>query len=384
MAGQRERTKFTGVYQRKSETRRNPRDGKADICFDITYKTADGRKVWEKIGWKSEGFTAQFANEKRSERVQVVRHGEVIPTRKTAMTMGDAWAIFKEKWLPNLAHPRDEVSRYTCHIAPRFSSTPLDRITPLALETFKQELLGKGLAPASARLILGDIRRIYRKLISWNLYSGTVPTDGLKMPRADNARIRYLTPDEAERLLDALKTRSPSWWRMAMISLHTGMRIGEILSLRGSDINLPSRVVHVRDAKAGTRMAHMTDAVAPVFEDVMPATPDGLLFCSREGKPLRVTDTSNTFAKVIKALGFNDGLTDRRQKVVFHTLRHTFCSWLAIRGVPLYTIGELVGHSSLETTKRYSHLCPDTKRKAISHVEVMAQNGKPPMAVHSS
>jgi integrase len=327
-----------------------------------------------------------MASDIRGERIRIERHTGVLPERrkKSAMTMSDAWAIFKEKWLPNLAHPRDEESRYTCHIAPRFSSTPLARITPLALETFKQELLGKGLAPASARLILGDIRRIYRKLISWNLYSGTVPTDGLKMPRADNARIRYLTPDEAERLLDALKTRSSSWWRMAMISLHTGMRIGEILSLRGSDINLPSRVVHVRDAKAGTRMAHMTDAVAPVFEDVMPATPDGLLFCSREGKPLRVTDTSNTFAKVIKALGFNDGLTDRRQKVVFHTLRHTFCSWLAIRGVPLYTIGVLVGHSSLEMTKRYSHLCPDTKRKAISHVEVMAQNGKPPTAAHSS
>lgn len=380
----REKTKFTGVYRRVSDTRRH--NGKPDICFDINHRDSTGRLIWEKVGWASEGYTAQMASDIRGERIRIERHTGVLPERrkKSAMTMGDAWAIFKEKWLPNLAHPRDEESRYTCHIAPRFSSTPLDRITPLALETFKQELLGKGLAPASARLILGDIRRIYRKLISWNLYSGTVPTDGLKMPRADNARIRYLTPDEAERLLDALKTRSSSWWRMAMISLHTGMRIGEILSLRGSDINLPSRVVHVRDAKAGTRMAHMTDAVAPVFEDVMPATPDGLLFCSREGKPLRVTDTSNTFAKVIKALGFNDGLTDRRQKVVFHTLRHTFCSWLAIRGVPLYTIGELVGHSSLEMTKRYSHLCPDTKRKAISHVEVMAQNGKPPTAAHSS
>lgn len=380
----REKTKFTGVYRRISDTRRHK--GKPDICFDINHRDSTGRLIWEKVGWASEGYTAQMASDIRGERIRIERHTGVLPERrkKSAMTMGDAWAIFKEKWLPNLAHPRDEESRYTCHIAPRFSSTPLDRITPLALETFKQELLGKGLAPASARLILGDIRRIYRKLISWNLYSGTVPTDGLKMPRADNARIRYLTPDEAERLLDALKTRSPSWWRMAMISLHTGMRIGEILSLRGSDINLPSRVVHVRDAKAGTRMAHMTDAVAPVFEDVMPATPDGLLFCSREGKPLRVTDTSNTFAKVIKALGFNDGLTDRRQKVVFHTLRHTFCSWLAIRGVPLYTIGELVGHSSLEMTKRYSHLCPDTKRKAISHVEVMSQNGKPPTAAHSS
>jgi integrase len=72
------------------------------------------------------------------------------------------------------------------------------------------------------------------------------------MPRADNARIRYLTPDEAERLLDALITRSPSWWRVAMISLHSDMRIGENLSLHGSDIDLPSRVVHVRHAGSGS------------------------------------------------------------------------------------------------------------------------------------
>lgn len=372
----REKTKFTGVYRRVSDIRRH--NGKPDFCFDINFRDSTGRLVWEKIGWASEGYTAQMASDIRGERIRTDRHTGVLPERKkkSTMTMGDAWAIFKDKWLPNLAHPRDEESRYTCHIAPRFGSVPLDRITPLDLESFKQELLGKGLAPASARLILGDIRRIYRKLIAWNLYSGNVPTDGLKMPRADNARIRYLTPDEAERLLDALKTRSPMWWRMAMVSLHTGMRIGEILSLRGSDIDLSAKVIHVRDAKAGTRMAHMTDTIVPVLEEVMPSTPDGLIFCSEAGNPLRVTDTSNTFAKVVKSLGFNDGLTDRRQKVVFHTIRHTFCSWLAIRGVPLYTIGELVGHSSLEMTKRYSHLCPDTKRQAISHVETMASNGK--------
>lgn len=380
----REKTKFTGVYRRVSDTRRH--NGKPDICFDINFRDSTGRLIWEKIGWASEGYTAQMATDIRGERVRADRHTGVLPQRKkkTPMTLADAWAIFKEKWLPNLAHPRDEESRYTCHIAPRFASSPLDRITPLDMESFKQELLGKGLAPASARLILGDIRRIYRKLIAWNLYSGSVPTDGLKMPRIDNARMRYLTPDEAERLLDALKKRSLNWWRMAMISMHSGMRIGEILALRGSDIDLSAKVVHVRDAKAGTRMAHMTDAVAPVFEEVLPSSPNDLLFCSGEGKPLRVTDTSNTFAKVVKALGFNDGLTDRRQKVVFHSLRHTFCSWLAIRGVPLYTIGELVGHSSLEMTKRYSHLCPDTRRLAISHVEAMAQSGKVARAAHSS
>jgi len=380
----REKTKFTGVYRRVSDTRRH--NGKSDICFDINFRDAAGRLVWEKIGWASEGYSAQMASDIRGERVRADRHAGVLPTRKkkSSMLMSEAWGIFKEKWLPNLAHPRDEESRYMCHIGPRFGLTPLDRITPLDVESFKQELLGKGLAPASARLILGDIRRIYRKLIAWNLYAGSVPTDGFKMPRADNARIRYLTPDEAERLLDALKARSLTWWRLAIISLHTGMRIGEILALRGSDIDLTAKVVHVRDAKAGTRMAHMTDAVAPVFAEAIPAALNDLLFCSKGGKALRVTDTSNTFARVVKALGFNEGLTDRRQKVVFHTLRHTFCSWLAIRGVPLYTIGELVGHTSLDMTKRYSHLCPDTRRLAINHVEVMAQNGKPPTAAHAS
>lgn len=384
MDGKRERTKFTGVYQRTSEKRRNPRDGKSDVCFDISYKTSAGRKVWEKIGWRSEGYTAQFANQKRAERIQAIRHGEVIPTRKAAMTMDEAWGIFKEKWLPNLARQRDEESRYACHIAPRFASSPLDRISSLEMESYKQELLGKGLAPASVRLILGDIRRIYRKLIAWNLYAGVVPTDGLKMPRVDNARIRYLTPNEADLLLDALKKRSVTWWRIAIISLHSGMRVGEILELRGSDIDLSANIIHVRDSKAGTRMAHMTSIVVPVFEEILPSSPGELIFRSRGGKGLKVTDTSNTFSRVVKELGLNEGITDRRQRVVFHTFRHTFCSWLAIRGVPLFTIGELVGHSSLEMTKRYSHLCPDTRRMAVGHVETMFKNKGITVASRSS
>jgi integrase len=67
----------------------------------------------------------------------------------------------------------------------------------------------------------------------------------------------------------------------------------------------------------------------------------------------KVTDASNTFVRVVEALGLNQGVTDDRQKVVFHTLRYTFAFWLAISGVPLYTISVLMGHSSMEMTKRY-------------------------------
>ena len=55
--------------------------------------------------------------------------------------------------------------------------------------------------------------------------------------------------------------------------------------------------------------------------------------------------------------------------MVFHTLRHTFGSWLAMSGVPLYTIAKLMGHSDQETTQRYAHLCPDVQRLAIDHMQ---------------
>ena len=74
--------------------------------------------------------------------------------------------------------------------------------------------------------------------------------------------------------------------------------------------------------------------------------------------------TSDSFTRTVDELKLNEGITDARQKIVFHSLRHTFASWLVKRGNPLYTVGELLGHSTLEMTKRYAHLAPDTLRKA--------------------
>lgn len=72
---------------------------------------------------------------------------------------------------------------------------------------------------------------------------------------------------------------------------------------------------------------------------------------------------------VVGELGFNEGVEDTRQKVVFHTLRHTFASWLAQRGVPLYTIAKLTGHSELRMVERYAHLAPDGVKEAAMMLE---------------
>lgn len=85
---------------------------------------------------------------------------------------------------------------------------------------------------------------------------------------------------------------------------------------------------------------------------------------------------TNSFARAVADAQLNPSHVDRRHKVVFHTLRHTYCSWLASAGVPLYVIGEMVGHSSTEMTKRYSHLCPDKRNQTVNVVQSIFATGK--------
>ena len=87
------------------------------------------------------------------------------------------------------------------------------------------------------------------------------------------------------------------------------------------------------------------------------------LFTDRNGN--QVAEISNTFERTVKELGFNDGVEDRLDKVVFHTLRHTFGSWLAQNGEPLQVISDLMGHRDLKMTRRYAKLSPGQKREAV-------------------
>ena len=86
-----------------------------------------------------------------------------------------------------------------------------------------------------------------------------------------------------------------------------------------------------------------------------------LIFMDRKGR--KIKQLSDTFNRVVERVGFNKGVRDRQNKIVPHSLRHTFASWLALQGEPLLTIKELMGHKDIETTMRYAHLLPDQKQR---------------------
>lgn len=375
---QRTKTRFSGVYSREIK---NKRTGKPDIVFDICYRDESGKFRWEMIGYKSDGVNAAYANQRRGAILDAISHGEK-PQRRNGggsqMTFGEGWKIFEEKWLPNLASPKDEQNRYRWYLQEPLAERRLDAITALDLEELKTSLLKKGLAAATVRLALGDIRRIYRKLTAWGVYNGPIPTAGLVMPKLDNARTRFLSENEAIRLLTALMARSSTWHDIAYLSLYTGMRKGEILTLRGEHLDFDAEQILVKDAKTGSRVVHMTPEVREVLERIRPERQVDYVFHKRNGTGTDhiSTDSDESFVRAVADCDLNKGVTDRRHKVVFHTLRHTYCSWLAKSGVPLFTIGELVGHNSVQMTKRYSHLCPDSKQEAAAKIGALMRQAQ--------
>jgi len=149
-------TKHPGVYERAAERV----IGQEDICFDISYKK-DGKKVWEKVGWKSQGYSADLARQVRNERIISMQHGEELPQdKKKAIT----FKTLSEKYLKWSAENKsregiDDKSRYENHLKDRFDNKRLDEISLLDLERMKSLMKGRVLRPAQRLRTGGDARR---------------------------------------------------------------------------------------------------------------------------------------------------------------------------------------------------------------------------------
>lgn len=364
----RERTKYSGVYERKSDIRMH--SGKADACYYITYKR-EGKKIWEKVGWVSEGYTANLASQFRANRIMSMRHGEELPKEKQkAPLFKDVAAKYLEWSRENKArNGSDDEYRYRKYLSQAFDGKRLNEITSFDLERLKAQLFQYGLSPSSVKLCLVLFRQMFNKAVLWGMYKGDNPIKGIKLPVLQNQRERFLTHEEADSLLTELKNVSGQLHDMALLSLHSGLRAGEIFNIKGQDLNFENGLINVADPKnKESRKAFMTNAVKEMLLSRKPDSPDEYVFKDMKHAG-QINGVSGAFRRTVKRLGLNNGITDRRQKITFHSLRHTFASWLALQGETILTIKDLLGHKTLAMTVRYVHLMPEHKRQATLNLE---------------
>jgi integrase len=124
----------------------------------------------------------------------------------------------------------------------------------------------------------------------------------------------------------------------------------------------------VLDSKNGkSRPIPLTKGIREILDQLLPGKPDDTLFKNSKGE--QIGWLSKEFKSMVDGVGLNNGITDRREKVSFHTLRHTYASWAVMSGVPLFVAGRVMGHRTAVMTERYGHLAPGTLQQAFQVVE---------------
>jgi integrase len=376
MSMQRFKTNYPGVRFKEHPTRKH--GIKPDRYFSIYY-WLDKKKKEEGLGWASQGWTAQKAAKELFDLKHSHRIGEGPQTLKerrtneqerrseenrSALTFS---TMFKKHYLPEQQYKKSfktEEILYGTWIEPVIGNLPLKDISPIYLERIKKNLHDKGRAAATARYVLAVISQALNYAKKIGLYNGDNPIQKVKKPTGDNRRVRFLTHEEANILLKELKRRSLDLHDISLLSLFCGIRAGEIFALTWGDVDLNKRLLFLRDTKSGhNRYAYMTDQVKKMLESRQEGDNDELVFIDRNG--VKIKDVSRTFDRAVEDIGLNAGITDPRQKLVFHSLRHTYASWLVQSGVDLYTVQKLLGHSSLRMTERYSHLGQNNLQNAV-------------------
>ncbi len=232
---------------------------------------------------------------------------------------------------------------------------PLKDLYEFDVRQIVKNLLDAGRKPRMAQYVMATLRQVWNEARRDKLVSGDSPTRNVKIPKFDNRRQRFLSHAEADLLLNSLKEKDETIYKMALLSLHTGMRASEIFNLTWGCIDTQRGIITILDAKSGHgRAAFMTEQIKKMFNEMACGKNDDFVFLKKSSKPY--TEIPKLFHKIIKNLGFNENVSDARQLLCFHSLRHTMASWHAEGGTDLYVLKELLGHGSITLTERYSHL----------------------------
>lgn len=197
----------------------------------------------------------------------------------------------------------------------------------------------------------------------------TNPVTDVNRPKIRNGRTRFLTKEEAQRLLDVAKaSRNKKLYYYLLIMMHTGMRPSEAAGLKWGDVDLDARLVKLYVTKTDSRNVPLTKKAESALRSIRPtdAQVDTPVF-------LAGSNLSSKRLKDLPSLYFRRAFDNARKKaglgdITLHDLRHTAASHLLMEGVDLRTLAEILGHRTMQMVLRYTHLHNKHLKDAIETI----------------
>ncbi|MDP2886757.1 MAG: tyrosine-type recombinase/integrase [Ignavibacteria bacterium] len=254
-------------------------------------------------------------------------------------------------------------SRAFKYLLETLGNLPLRAITPLDIEQVKQARLLKA-SPVTVNINLRTLRAAFQLAVDWRLIDEN-PARKCKLLRVPAKDPCFLTLSEFLKLCSAVE--DVGFRRLLLFAASTGMRRGELVNLCWEDLDFERRSIRIRNRSNFVvkgyrpRTIPMPADISKIFSSLR--KPAGYVFLDTKGAPLDAHAVSRRFKRYIRKCGLPGGLH-------FHSLRHSYASWMLMANVPISVVKELLGHSSVAVTEIYGHLSNEYLRESASRLQL--------------
>lgn len=300
---------------------------------------------------------------------QKMARGEDIDRVVLSTQQEQTFGQFSEKWFDEYVVVNNKASEQRTKkyilsgsLVPFFGKMTVTEITPRHIEQYKAHLLREGISKKTVNNRLTIFNKCMSMAFEWMELKGVPPkVVWLKSPPPQTD---YLSPDECTLLLSSAKGVV---YELLLTALRTGMRQGELRGLQWSSIDWQNHSITVQhslcdytnalESPKSNRKRHIPMTV-DLYELLLKRKKStGYVFLDSNGRSFNHHRIGYRIRDLCKEAGL--------RHIGWHTLRHTFASHLAAKGVPLNAVQALLGHSTIATTMRYAHLAPSTLRAAV-------------------
>jgi integrase len=352
----------------------------ANPTWYLRYRDATGKTCHERIGAVRDISLADARRRAKELKAKIALGSNPQEEARAAKAVLTLKEFLEEKYTP-YAQARKRSFKYDdsmikLRIVPTLGHFRLNQLTRHQIQTFHTDLRTEGLAPATCDHHLKLLRSALNLAVLWEMLDKN-PVAKVPLFRECNKLERYLTDEELNRLLVALRTSKARMVCNAMLFLlATGARLNEALQTRWEHIDKANRTWRIPASNSKSkrvRSVPLNDAALEVLANLRTEGKNDYLFINTKTKE-RLTVVNTVWGRIRVAAGL--------PKLRIHDLRHQHASMLVNSGRSLYEVQQILGHSDPSVTQRYAHLSTRTLQDASNSAsEKIAQAAKQPPAL---